>query len=186
MGRHSTWPIGYRVSTYVRGDGKVEAQQVFDPDLNLVSSWNIEAAPGTRPPSYSDVFPDAADPLAVSEAAHREIEHAGALEAGMREAEDRMDVYEALLDAGEKPVVVLCRAATRRPPDEEFYAATATLLHETGGLTAPQQKNRRKVVKRWCEGGRMSAVPQHCWALLLKALPASSLKERLAKIGGGQ
>jgi hypothetical protein len=112
-------------------------------------------------------------------------EMAGATDTAARAAEDNMDVYERLLDKDVRPAIVLCRAATRRLPPREYYGATATLLHELGGLTSAKQKHRKKIVTRWFEGGIGAAVPDHCWALLLKKLPASSLKERLTVIGKG-
>lgn len=95
-----------------------------------------------------------------------------------------MDPYEVMLDAGGKPIEVLCRAAVRRLPPEPYIHEVATLLRDLGGLTVTRQKHARKIVQRWSAGRQMSSVPSHCWALLLGQLPASSLRERLAQIGG--
>jgi hypothetical protein len=69
-------------------------------------------------------------------------------------------------------------------PPAQFYGATATWLEARGGLTMREHKHARKTVKRWVEDGL--AVPTHCWALLLSAIPASVLKERLSDLGGRQ
>jgi hypothetical protein len=121
---------------------------------------------------------------AIEQALEHAAERAGATDAGAREAEDRMDAYLALLDRGVRPAEVLCRAAMRRLPPAQFYGATATWLEARGGLTMREHKHARKTVKRWVEDGL--AVPTHCWALLLSAIPASVLKERLSDLGGRQ
>jgi hypothetical protein len=121
---------------------------------------------------------------AKDEAGHFAAERAAATDAGAREAEDRMDAYLTLLEKGTRPAEVLCRAAMRRLPPAQFYGATATWLEARGGITTREHKGARKLVKRWVEDGL--PVPAHCWALLLSAIPASVLKERLGDLGGRQ
>lgn len=174
MGHRTTGP-GYRTDRFVRGDGAIMVETIYDPDGNLVSHRSADpGGPGLRPLLSP----------AVEAALEAAAEQAAATDAGAREAEDRMDAYEALLDEGVRSIVVLCRAAVGIASPAPFYSEVASFLRGRGGLTTKSQKDGRKIVKRWCEGGRQSTVPQHCWDLLLKQLPPSNLKERLAKIGG--
>lgn len=130
--------------------------------------------------------PDAVTPEAqamglaaiLSDTAHYAAERAAATDAGARAAEDKMDQYERLLDAGEvRPIEVLCRAAMHSPPPAPFYGICGAYLRKRKGVQCADRNRARQMVKRWVEEGL--PVPLAAWDLLVAALPASKLKERL-------